>query len=144
MSGIPQSVFVFGECSCFINLWCSGYFTAAFNTVKAARPMSVSVFGKVMFFNFVQPKNPLAAMPFTAYFFTVSPSLYSTLSGIVMLSSALLLALTTALSPSMVYCKPPATNVCANILGAIRERPIAAIRNFYCFMLVECWCKDKK
>ncbi len=123
MSGIPQSVFVFGECSCFINLWCSGYFTAAF----IAEIPSASII--------YMPAERLQ---------TVLLSRLSVLPVALMLPSALLLALTTALSPSMVYCKPPATNVCANILGAIRERPIAAIRNFFCFMLVECWCKDKK
>ena len=106
--------------------------------------MLVSVFGRTMSFNFVQPKNPLAAMPFTAYFFTVSPSLYSTLSGIVMLSSALLLALTTALSLPIVYLKLPTTNDCALAFGAAWAKTVAAMRKIFCFMLVKCKCKDKK
>ena len=103
---------------------------------KAARPMSVIVCGRVMLLSFVQPKNPLGSMPFTAYFFAVSPSPYSTLSGIAMFSSVFVSAFTVTLSPPMVYLRLPATNDCAlAFVAAAIAMAVAAKSSFLCFML---------
>ena len=75
--------------------------------------MSVMVCGRTMLFMALYPKNPLAAMPFTAYFVVVSPSVYSTVSGITTFSSVLVCAFTTTLSPPIIYVSPFSLNVCA-------------------------------